>query len=79
MRLVVLSLPPFSFSAFPSVSPPLPSHPGLATRAEIIQDLVALGLKRYQIASAFGRDLRRVRASVIGTTPRHPNRMEVSY
>ena len=37
----------------------------------------ALGLKRCQIAAAFGRDLRRVRSSVIGGPPRNPNRLNL--
>ena len=37
--------------------------------------MFALGLKRCQIAAAFGRDLRPVRSSVIDGTPRNPNRL----
>ena len=48
-------------------------------RAEVMQAMFRLGLKRYQIAAAFGRDQRRVRASVIGGPPRNPHRMEISY
>ena len=49
--------------------------PVCRARAEVMRAMFALGLKRYQIAAAFGRDLRRVRASVIGGPPRNPNRM----
>ncbi len=38
--------------------------------------MLSLGLTRSQLALAFGRDLRRVRASVIGSAP--PPKVESS-
>ena len=48
-----------------------------AARAEVMREMFRLGLKRIQIAAAFGRDVRRVRASVIGGEPRNPNRLRI--
>jgi len=43
----------------------------VAARKELWKEMLALGMNRAQIAFAFGRDLRRVRASIIGTARRH--------
>ena len=48
-------------------------------RMEVMRQMWELGLKRSQIAFAFGRDLRRVRSSVIGGPPRNPNRLKLNF
>ena len=48
-------------------------------RMEVMQAMFELGMKRCQIAAAFGRDLRRVRSSVIGGPPRNPNRLKLVF
>ena len=53
--------------------------PVVKARLEAMQAMFALGLKRCQIAAAFGRDLRRVRSSVIGGPPRNPNRLNLVF
>jgi len=46
------------------------SVPAVRARRELMLAMLAMGLTRGQVAMAFGRDLRRVRASVIGTPDR---------
>ena len=43
--------------------------PAVRARREVMLYMLSLGLTRSQLALAFGRDLRRVRASVIGKVP----------
>lgn len=50
-----------------------------AARIEVMRQMWELGLKRSQIAFAFGRDLRRVRSSIIGGPPRNPNRLKLNF
>ena len=53
--------------------------PVVKARREAMQAICALGLNRCQIAAEFGRDLRRVRSSVIGGPPRNPNRLNLVF
>ena len=41
-------------------------HATYEARRQVMLGMLDLGLKRYEVAFAFGRDLRRVRASVLG-------------
>ena len=43
--------------------------PAVRARLEVMLHMLGLGLTRSQLALAFNRDLRRVRASVIGSAP----------
>lgn len=43
------------------------THAAIAARREVMLYMLSIGLTRSQLALAFGRDLRRVRASVIGS------------
>ncbi len=53
------------------------TDPVVKARLEAMQAMFARGIKRCQIAAAFGRDLRRVRSSVIGGPPSSPIRLEL--